>query len=479
MGLSKESPIFCYPKIMPGLRQQVRGLIPLIIIGLALPIILIALPQAVKYLGKASGVPANIVVDTQAILGPLPRPWRNLAQGGEELSSPMIDDVTGEIKQLRTEYVRLDHLYDGYNIVGRGSDGRLTYDWSKLDSVVSDILKAGAKPFMALSYMPAVISKGDIVDLPKDYGEWEQVVKATIEHYSGRNGMNIANVYYEVWNEPDLFGKWKTYTDKNYLTLYLYAAKGAARANNVNGFKLGGPATTALYKNWVDSFLNFAVENKLKLDFYSWHRYNTELDQYEDDWKQINNWLDAHPEKAGLELIVSEWGHNSENDKGYDGSFGAIHTLAVSRVMMGRINRGFVFEIKDGPGNEQYWGRWGLLTHEKWGSPVKKPRFRALELLNSLGENRISVTGEGSWVKAIGTENEGKIKTLLVNYDQKGRHEEAVPVRFENLPSGDFTYKRTDFLGGSKTTKVATTSSEWATVEYMKANTAAVLEISF
>ncbi len=174
------------------------------------------------------------------------------------------------------------------------------------------------------------------------------------------------------------------------------------RASNVNSFKLGGPATTALYKNWVDNFLNFAVNNNLKLDFYSWHRYDTELEQFEDDWKQIYEWIDAHPEKSDLELMITEWGHDSKNHAGYDGTFGAIHTLAGSRTMMGRIDRGFIFEIKDGPGEQQYWGRWGLLTHEKFGTPVKKPRFRALEFLNSLGDNRVSISGEGSWVKGIG-----------------------------------------------------------------------------
>ncbi len=461
------------------LRKEIKKLIPLLVIILALPIILIAVPEAVRYLGRAGGVPANIVVDVSAVLGPLPHPWRNLAQGGEELSSPMIDDVTNEIKQLKTEYVRLDHLYDGYEIVSRGGDGRLTYSWTKLDAVVGDILKSGAKPFLALSYMPLAISRGDIVDLPREWGEWEQLVKETVQHYSGRAGMNIADVYYEVWNEPDLFGGFKTYTDKNYLTLYLHTAQAVARATNVNPFKLGGPATTALYKNWVDSFLKFAVSNNLKLDFYSWHRYDTNLEQFEDDWNQIYKWLDDHPEKADLELMITEWGHNSNNDKGYDGSFGAIHTLAASRVMMGRISRGFVFEIKDGPGTEQYWGRWGLLTHEKWGAPVKKPRFRALELLNTLGENRVSLAGEGSWVKGIAAEKNGAIQTLLINYDPKVTHEEAVPIRFEGLPSGNFTYKRTDFMGATRTTQVATTSAEWVTTEYMKANSAAMLELSF
>ncbi len=447
---------------------------------MSLPILLVAIPEAVRYLGRAAGVPANLVIDLDATIGPLPHPWRNLAQGGEELDKQMFSSVINETKVLAPEYIRIDHLYDGYGVVSRDGSGALKYDFSRLDATVQDILATGARPFLSLSYMPAAISKGDIVDLPKDWGEWEQVVRATVEHYSGINQLNIPNVYYEAWNEPDLFGGYKIASgEKNYLTLYSHTAIGAKKAQNVNSFKLGGPATTALYKNWVDTFLNFVIKNNLKLDFYSWHRYDKDLAQYEDDWNSIYSWMDKHPEKADLELFVTEWGHNSNVDSGYDGKFGAIHTLAVSRVMMGRIARGFVFEVKDGPGTSQYWGRWGLLTNDKYGVPVKKPRYQALQLLNSLGENRVSVNGEGSWVKAIASETEGVFKTLIINYDPNGKHAESVPVTLENLPKLNFTYKRTDFLGGIKSQNVATTEATWRTIEYMAPNSAAMFEVRF
>lgn len=464
---------------MATLKQQMWKFLPLGLSLIALLIVLIAVPTAVRYFGKAGGTPANIVVDTGAIIGPMPRPWRNLAQGGEELTVNMLSSVVNETKVLQPEYIRLDHLYDGYNIVSRGGDGSLVYDWSRLDAVVNSILATGAKPFLALSYMPPAIASGDIISLPKDWNDWSKVVQATIEHYSGRTGMNISNIYYEVWNEPDLFGSFKTYGDKNYLTLYQHSAVGAARAQNVNYFKLGGPATTALYKAWVDNFLNFVRNNHLKFDFYSWHRYNTSLDQYEKDAAQIYLWLDAHPDMVNVELCVTEWGHNPEVDQGYDTNYGAIFTMASARMMMGRIQRAFVFEIKDGPGVSKNWGRWGLLTNDKFGKPEIKPRYNGLLFLDRLGDNRISLSGEGSWVRGIAAEKNGVIQTLLINYDASGKHGEAVPVMFDNLTSGNFTYKRTNFGGGGKTIQVATTSAAWATNEYLAPNSAALLEISY
>ena len=148
--------------------------------------------------------------------------------------------------------------------------------------------------------------------------------------------------------------------------------------------------------------------------------------------------------------------------------------------MMAKVQRAFVFEIKDGPGNEKFWGRWGLLTHEKFGTPEKKPRYNALEFLNNLGPFRISLAGEGSWVKGIASTDEaGDVKLLVVNYDPAGKHSESVPITFENLPNGNFKFTRRDFLGGTRSTPVATTSATWRTVEYFVPNSAAMITLDF
>lgn len=438
----------------------------------------LAVPQAIKYFSKASGTPANIVINYEGLIGTMPTPWRNLAQGGEE-AKPMFGEIIGEVKALRPEYIRIDHIYDAFSVVEK-KNGQLSYDWSGLDEAVGQILATGAKPFLSLSYMPLAISKSDIVDLPTDLNDWSLVVQATVEHYSGRNNRNIDGVIYEVWNEPDLFGKFKTYGEKNYLELYRAAVKGATQASNVNRFEVGGPAITALYQNWVENLIKFVDQNNLRMDFLSWHRYSTELEQFEEDIKQAKMFAQGIPALINLKHYVTEWGFNSENDSGYDNIFGAIHTIAVARVMTGQIDRGFVFEIKDGPGREKYWGRWGLLTHENFGSVEKKPRYQALEFLNNLYKFRMSLNGEGSFIRGVAsTDESGEVRVLIVNYDPAGKHVETVPVTFENLPSGNFTYTRRDFLGGSRATTVATDSAIWQTTEFFLANSAAFLDLDF
>src|SRR5690606_20072505 len=146
--------------------------------------------------------------------------------------------------------IRIDHIYDFYDVVNVNVDGSLTYDWSKLDQVVDDILEMGAKPFFSLSYMPKVISTGTELDVPIDWSLWMQVVRETVRHYSSRDGKAIENVYYEVWNEPDLFGNFELYGEKSYIAMYQNAALGALAVENSLPFKIGGPATSGYYPNW-------------------------------------------------------------------------------------------------------------------------------------------------------------------------------------------------------------------------------------
>jgi hypothetical protein len=136
-----------------------------------------------------------------------------------------------------------------------------------------------------------------------------------------------------------------------------------AEASGARPFLLGGPATTALYENWVDSLLLYVAENNLRLDFFSWHRYDREIEVYEEDVRKIDEFIADHPQYGNIEFHITEWGHDPKNDEGYDGSYSAAQTVTVATELIGKIKRAFVFEIEDGkdPGGKEYWGVGGLL----------------------------------------------------------------------------------------------------------------------
>lgn len=447
------------------------GLFSLLVLVLALPIGLYLVSEKTNFFQNAFGDKADIHVNASNVVGGKAESWRYLAQGGEEKGRQLLP-VVDKVKALSPKYIRIDHVFDYYNIVNKSSDGNITYNWSEFDLIIKDITSTGAKPFIALSYMPPSISStGQIVDNPSNWSDWQQVVKNTVEHVSGRGGLNITDVYYEVWNEPDLFGKYKMGGNKNYLELYTSSVRGANQARNVNSFKIGGPAITGFYENWLTKLITFSQENGVRLDFLSWHRYSKDMGKFEED---LSNAI-----RYGYELVITEIGPNSENDKVYDSNFSAIHLIATTALMEGKVDKLFSFEIKDGPGTEKYWGRWGILTNEKFGTPEIKPRYRAIQFLNNLnsGEN-LELTGNGSWVKAIAKKIGNKIAILVVNYDQHGKHIEAVPLKVDNLPWNSFNLKRRDFNGGVSDQRINIENGTWEMTLNMEANTATILELS-
>jgi hypothetical protein len=417
------------------------------------------LPQTRELFGQASGTPAAIIIYTQSFLGPLPRPWRNLSQGGED-HAWRLKPVADSIGALNPEYIRLDHIYDFYDVVG-GTSGNLTFNFSKLDLVLSDIAEVGAKPYISLSYMPTVLNATDLTGAPDSYRDWQVVVEKTIEHISGTRGTE--NVYYEVWNEPDLFGGWKYYGKKNYLDLYTASAQGAqAVRSRVKPFKLGGAATTALYENWFNALATHVTTNNLRFDFFSWHRYSTNLDLFNEDLQNVQRWVAQYPQLDGqIEYHISEWGHDSDNDVEYDTQAGAAHTVAGAISLINPLVKSFVFEVQDGkdPNGKASWGRWGLLQHGEFGSKPK-PRYWGLRLLDKLPEQRLQLTGQGTWVKGVAaTTPEGsEISAVLANYDASGTHSETVPITFADVAPGAYVLTAT-FLTGN-TVELHSTAEE-------------------
>ncbi len=439
-------------------REQAVSFVGVVLLALMLPGILKLTNSVVRYFVGAEGRLAAIGVETDKILGPLPAPWKGLAQGGDKLKT-FLDSTSTEIANIGTEYIRIDHIYDGFEVVSRGQSG-LVFDWTKLDQLVDKIVATGAKPFFSMSYIPEAIATGDIVSSPKNWNEWSLLVKKTIEHYSGELQLN--DVYYEVYNEPDLFGGWKIGGAKDYRNLYRFASLGASAAENVLPFKIGGPATTGLYKNWVDNFFPYILENNLRLDFFSWHRYDLDAEKYIEDIKSVDTWIDRHPYFAHVEKIISEMGPQSDRGGENDTKLGAAHLVYVSRELMFKVKYGMSFAVD---------GDWGI---------VGKPRYEALLLLSMLGSQRTSVTGEGSWVRAIAAKKNGVNQVLLVNYDPKGIHNELVPVSFLNFKGNNFRLRRTMYTSNKMSVfeeSVATTEAVLQSEVPMSPNSLVLLEL--
>lgn len=430
---------------MPKRKKTIVGFLLTLLLALSVPFTVVLVQKAQNILTRALVTPANLTVDSQKTIGSFPQSWRCLAQGGEESSPFTLTPVVRELQALSPAYIRIDHIFDFYDLVTRDEDGALSFSFDALDVLVRDILASGALPFFSLSYMPGVLGRdaSDPTSPPLNWEEWQTLVQKTIEHYSGRDGLNLTGVYYEVWNEPDLFGRWELGRgEKDYLTLYAFAAKGAKNAQNTNQFFFGGPATTGAYPNWFSTLISYAQMHNLPLDFISWHFYGKNINKFIADIESSDRVLGSFPGKP-IQKIVSEWGIDSENNPAYDNLLSASHTLAVIKSIAQRVDFACIFEIKDGqdPAGQAFWGRWGLITHEKIGKQVK-PRYEVLQMLSQLKGERLEVLGGGTFVDALASREAETIKILVYNFDLTGGHYEKVPLAFTNLSKGKYKIKK-------------------------------------
>lgn len=405
---------------------------------LTLPLVLLAQKGIQQLLTRAAPQKANIFIDTKNTLGPVNPVWSGFAQGGEE-PPPMLSNAVDRLKELSPSYIRLDHVYDSYSVVSKDESG-FKYDFSRLDKTVDNIIASGALPFFSLSYMPPVFNNnGSLIEPPSDWNWWKDLVKATIEHYSGRTNKNLTNVYYEIWNEPELpqFGSWKLSAEKDYRLLYFYAANGASEAANVNNYYLGGPSVGSYYPNWVNNFLNYISQNNLRLDFYSWHRYTRKPWEYPQDVNKIRSNLSLFPKYKDIPLILSEWSIDSENSTNNNSDMAAAFTVSSVTEFIDKINLAFAFEIKDGPPPNG--GKWGLLTHEQDSNPLSpKPRFKAFKYLSNLSGSKLLLSGEGTFVSGFASLGGNSIKIILSNFDPANKNIENVPVTISGLEPASY-----------------------------------------
>lgn len=449
-------------------------LIKTILLLITLPLFILAVKKVIEIRKGAAGIPANITIDTTLPQGEVPSSlWQNFSQGGEE-PVDMIQPIVDQVRLLQPQLIRIDHLFDYYNVYQ--SPGN--FNFSQLDQAVDSILRTGAKPMLSLSYTPASMTKnGQNAGEPQDWNNWYQLIRATARRYSVEK--NISGIYYEVWNEPDLFGGWHYAKSPSYSTLYLQTARAVVEGAAGSSFKIGGPAITAFYPAWIKSLFATVANNHLRLDFISWHRYSKNIQDYENDFNNLNIILSGYPDYFDIERLVTEIGPNSEPDVWYDNQMSGIHLISLVSQLYGKFHRFFTFELIDGPTSrapEKSTG-WGLITHSTQGLRVK-PRYYAVQFLNQLKGYLLPLDGNGSWVTALAGINGNTVQTLLVNYDPRATHSENTPVTFTGIQPGTYQLKTTKYLGSTATRTIQISSFRYTQNFYLAPNTAILLELS-
>jgi hypothetical protein len=298
----------------------------------------------------------------------------DLAQGGESPDTGFFDNVRTQAQALGPALVRLDNIYNFYHIVTRSDSGEITYNWAEFDKVIDSIKAMGKEPFICLSYMPEVFSASGTsrVQPPADFTAWGALVHATVLHLNVERGLHIR--YFEVWNEPNQWDFWQA-TFEDYLRLYDTTVAAVTSADP--SALVGGPAFSSFEPVGLGHFLNHvAATAGSRVDFLSWHAYGMSPDDLAGQIRQarsiIAQFPSLHPQLFITEFNVLQGGPgdtsaHSDTDKVQ----GAIELLrSIESMNRERLDRAFLFELKDGKGPADFWGRWGILTNSGHAKPI-------------------------------------------------------------------------------------------------------------
>ncbi|MBI4552447.1 MAG: hypothetical protein HY710_09300 [Candidatus Latescibacteria bacterium] len=246
------------------------------------------------------------------------------------------------LRQHGIQTVKTDQLFDLLGEVRDEGGGRLSYDGTRLVAVVRTITGMGAQPVLGLDFTPVVLSTRPHLENsarrsvpPTDYRAWERLVTVAVER--ARRDAGQRGVDWEVWNEPDLGLFWdvnartvtrwaglardaEVWTPSpvrpaaagefndiarliEYIRLYRASVRGANQADSTA--RVGGPGTSSFRPRWIKGLLNACAEQRLRVDFLSWH-YPASPDDIPETVRMARHWTRRLPSRTPS-IFITEW----------------------------------------------------------------------------------------------------------------------------------------------------------------------------
>lgn len=203
----------------------------------------------------------------------------------EGLLSHVQDRLRTLQKEIGFTHLRFHGIFsDDMMILLPTLTGGVQYNWRMVDTLIDFMLSIGLKPFLELTYMPTLLASGDStvfswkgnITPPASLGMWCALVKALVAHCTRRYGADeVAQWYFEVWNEPDYTDISWTGTVEDFFYFYERTAKAIRQV--LPAARICGPSITAMgirSKKWIPQFMDYCHKNNVPLDGFSFHIYS-------------------------------------------------------------------------------------------------------------------------------------------------------------------------------------------------------------
>jgi xylan 1,4-beta-xylosidase len=398
----------------------------------------------------------TIVIDAKAPTSPFPHYWEQMFGSGRAvltLRESYRNDIRAVKQVADFRYVRFHAiLHDELGVYDLDEHGNPVYNFSYVDQVYDGLLKNEVRPFVEISFMPRKLAFNPDalhpfwykpnVSPPKSMEAWDALITHFIQHLVDRYGINeVANWYFEVWNEPNIDFWVGVPSQRSYFDLYAHTARDIKSVSQ--RLRVGGPATAAAA--WITSFLKFTAGNHVPVDFVSTHAYSfdTVEDLFGNDEQipaddricraaaKVRNEIKNSPVPS-LPFFLTEWNVQGMN--------GARDTIFVGPALANTIRQcdGIVDQMsfwtfsdvfeEAGPIPKPFVGNFGIRA--KGG--INKPSYYAFGLLHQLGDRRLANEAHNAIVTKNG---HGEIAIVLWNLVDPGQQgsDKTITLDFEHI----------------------------------------------
>jgi xylan 1,4-beta-xylosidase len=442
---------------MRTLHRIVFLLISVVALELGIPALLAQSPAG----ARDSDV---IQIDASAPAHPFPHFWEKMFGSGRAiltLRQSYRQDLR-DVKQITGfEYVRFHAIFhDEVGIYDEDDQGHALYNFSYADQIYDGLLANGVRPFVELSFMPKKLAAKEAlhafwykqnVSPPKDWNKWDALIAQFARHLVDRYGIDeVAQWYFEVWNEPNLDFWTGEPKQATYWQLYDHTARSIKQVSP--RLRVGGPATAQAA--WADAFIRHCAENKVPVDFVSSHVYGNDRaqDVFGTDEKIPRDQMVCRAVKKvhdqirssimpNLPLIWTEYNASYFNEPAVTDSIYIGPWLAETiRQCDGLVEIMSYWTFSDvfeeqGVVKQPFYGGFGLIAADD----IPKPSYNAFKLLHRLGDERISIDSNSVLVTR---QRDGSLVVAawnLVPPDQAGVSK-TIHLRFEHLAGSRRAY---------------------------------------
>lgn len=387
-------------------------------------------------------VDVNVAVAANGPAQPFPHFWEQVFGSGRAVLS-LRDSYRNDLRAVKSatdvHYIRFHAILDDdVGVYDEDAQGRPLYNWSYVDQIYDGLLASGVRPFVELSFMPRKLAASltphafwykPLPSPPASYEKWGDLIYNFAQHLVQRYGVDeVAQWYFEVWNEPNIDFWTGQPKQETYFELYDHAARALKRANS--RLRIGGPATAQAA--WVAPMIAHCVRSSVPLDFVSTHVYGN--DSSEDVFgthesiprsdmvaRAVRKVYDEvqRSDRPSLPIHWTEYNASYKNeiditDSAYMGPWIA-NTIRLCDGLVTTMSYWTFSDVFEEQGviKTPFYGGYGLIAE----GGIPKAAFNAFAMLHRLGDRRLASRASN----ALLTERQdGTLAIAVWNYGTPG-----------------------------------------------------------